>query len=610
MAAPVLSQRTGPVVVTGRLIKVERRDRDVRLLFGHVDLLGLAAEHTPTRVRVVARAVPADILPGHWLRVPAVLMPPPRPARPDGFDFARMAWFMQLGGVGYAVGRAERVPAPTGAEAWSPVIRLNALRQQLSDRIRAQLPGPTGAVAAALITGDRGAIPKDSVEAMRVSGLAHLLAISGLHIGLVAGTIFFAVRLGLALVEPVALRYPIKKWAALAALLGAFGYLLLSGATVPTQRAFLMAALALGAVLIDRNPISMRLVAFAAIIVLLAQPESLLGASFQMSFAAVLALVAVYEHAGAALAQRRRRLGWSGRLLLYLAAVLLTTLVASVATGPFAAYHFHRVASYGLLANLVAVPVMAIWIMPCAVLVLVLTPLGLDAAPLWLMGQGIDLVLAWAHGIAELPAAVRRVPAVPVAALLLCVAGGLWLCLWRGRGRSAGVLPLAAAIVVAVLAPQPDMLVSEDGRLLAVRVGGEVVVSGNRSRRSLDRWLDAWAIAPTQVRRAGSQTPLRCDAIGCIVTMGGRRIAFARDGRALIDDCRTADLVIASVPARRYCRDNGVTVIDRFDLWRDGAHALWLQRGGMRVSTVARVQGARPWAPMRGRSGNVAGRRQ
>jgi len=601
VAAPVLAKRTGPVEVSGQVLRVEARGRDARLLLRSVRLPGMPAETTPARVRVVVRPQPDDIRPGDWVAVRAVLMPPARPSRPGGFDFARMAWFQRLGAVGFAVGRPAVMAPPDVAGDATLAMRVNGLRQRLTARIRAAVPGPTGAVAAALITGERGAIAEADAQAMRASGLAHLLAISGLHIGLVAGTLFFAVRFVLALVEPVALRYPIKKWAAVAALLGAFGYLLLSGATVPTQRAFLMAALALGAVLIDRNPISMRLVAFAAMVVLLAQPESLLGPSFQMSFAAVIGLVAVYELVGARFARGRRRRGPGGRLAVYVGAVLLTTLVASAATSPFAAYHFHRIASYGLLANLLAVPLMGVWIMPCAVLALLLMPFGLEAMPLWAMGQAIDLVLAWAHAIADLPGAIRRWPAMPVAGLVLLAGGGLWLCLWRGWGRLAGLLPVATGLVLALAAPQPDLIVKEDGRFAAVRIDDAVYLAGRRHRRTLEDWLDAWALPPEAVRPVGDATPLRCDALGCLVDLAGHRIALARDARALGDDCRLADLLISAVPVRYGCRGAGIVVIDRFDLWRRGGHAWQVDGGSLRMTTVAGAQGQRPWAAARGR---------
>jgi len=274
------------------------------------------------------------------------------------------------------------------------------MRQAVTERVLAGLHGQAGAVAAALLTGERGAIAKDVLAAMRDAGLAHLLAISGLHIGLFAGILFFVCRALLALWESVALRYPIKKWAATVALAGTAFYLLLAGATIPTQRAFLMGGLVIIAILLDRTGISMRSVAWAAVAVLLVQPESLLGASFQMSFAAVVALVAAFEWYGL-------RRGWRAndtpprRLLNYLAGVALATLIAGLATAPFAAYNFNRIADYGLAANLLAVPMTALWIMPWGVAALALLTFGLEAVALAPMGWGIDGVIAVARMVSS-----------------------------------------------------------------------------------------------------------------------------------------------------------------------------------------------------------------
>ena len=266
------------------------------------------------------------------------------------------------------------------------------MRQTITTKIRAVLKGVSGTIAAALMTGERSAIPEDVMTAIRDSGLAHLLAISGLHIGLVAGIIFFGARGLLALIPPLALRFPIKKWAALAAIAGAFAYAFIAGATVQTQRALLMVGMVLVAVILDRRGLSIRLVAWAALAILVVAPESLLGPSFQISFAAVTALIATYE----TLSERRqyreyehsRLPPWVREAMFYLAGVALTTLIAGVATAPFAIFHFNRFAGYGLAANLIAVPVTALWVMPWAMAAFLLMLFGFEAAALTPMGWG------------------------------------------------------------------------------------------------------------------------------------------------------------------------------------------------------------------------------
>ncbi len=301
--APRLERETGPLTFSGRVLSVETQARGVRLLLDRLEGERLARSgELPARARISLRTGGDQISPGDRISVLAVLQPPPSPSFPGGYDFARAAWFSRIGAVGYALGAPRAVDA--GSEG-SLRTWIAGVRRDATTRILAATPKDSAPVAAALMTGERRAIPEETLANMRDAGLAHLLAISGLHIGLVAGLLFFLVRFGLAAVEPVALRYPIKKIAAVAAVVGAFLYLLISGATIPTERAFLMAAIAFGAILIDRTPISMRLVSVAAVAVLAMSPESLLTASFQMSFAAVVALVAGYEAAAPRFAEWR-----------------------------------------------------------------------------------------------------------------------------------------------------------------------------------------------------------------------------------------------------------------------------------------------------------------
>ncbi len=349
VAAPVIEERTRAVMVSGQVATVEARPTGLRVVIDEPRVGDLDSEQTPRRVRVTVRTDGHPPRPGEWILVRAVLMPPPPPAAPGAFDFPRQAWFKGLGAVGFAVGKIEQLPQAASAPSVS--LWLNGRRQDIAERVRASLGTESGAIAAALMTGDRGAIPKEVVTALRDAGLAHLLAISGLHVGLIAASLFVAVRGLLALWPSVTLRFPIKKWAAGVSLGGAFTYLLLIGMTIPTQRAFLMTGLVLIAVILDRVAISMTLVAWAALAVLLHSPESLLGPSFQMSFAAVVALIAVYEVVRERFGEWRAGARVPRRALLYLGGVALTTLIAGLATAPFAAFHFNRFADYGSIAS-------------------------------------------------------------------------------------------------------------------------------------------------------------------------------------------------------------------------------------------------------------------
>ena len=319
VAGLVLEKRIGPVYLTGTIVNIETRPRGFRLSLREGEIPKRPRWRAPTLVRLTLRHSPEPpLVVGDRISLRAVLMPPAGPAAPGAYDFARAAWFKEIGAVGYAVSRAKVVAA---ADRTGLNLRIVEWRRNLAQHIRRQLPGTAGAVAAALMTGDRGAIPEAVLQDMRDAGLAHLLAISGLHVGLIAGWLFFTLRFLLALVPGLALRAPIKKWAAAAALLGAFAYMVLTGATVPTQRAFLMLALMMLAVILDRVAISFRLLAWAAVAVLLWAPESLLSVSFQMSFAAVVGLTAIYENYGPVMVRWRSDSGRAKRFSLYLGAV-------------------------------------------------------------------------------------------------------------------------------------------------------------------------------------------------------------------------------------------------------------------------------------------------
>ena len=590
--APTIERR-GAYVVQGEILLVEPKVRGERLLLSDVSIEGLTSEETPERIRFTRRSADPPFHPGDRIQARAMLMPPSAPSEPYGFDFARRAFFEQLGAVGYSLKQPVLLDR---VEGWGLSIGLARLRQAMASNISAVVDGPSGAVATALLTGLRGAIPDQVWQDMQAAGMAHLLAISGLHLGLVAGTVFFSARIILALIPPLALRWPTKKIAAIIALIIALIYLLLTGATVPTQRAFIMTSLMLLAVMLDRNPFSMRLVAFSALVVLITQPESLLGASFQMSFAAVIALIAVYETGVGRPPPGAAGLDW--RLLMYVVGVILTTIIASTATAPIAVYHFGRLPTFSILANVLAVPLTAFWIMPLGLLGMLLMPFGLAGWCLVLMGIGIDLMLDIAAWTAALPGAVVMVPRPPLATLVLILLGGLWLALWRTGWRRLGLAPIAVGLILAAVHRQPDILIDARGLLIAARVDdGRLALSPWKK----DRWVtNGWIRGAGQAEAATwpeagtlQSEALRCDAWGCIYSNGGHQIAFTRIAEALPEDCARNDLVI-SYPRIETCR-NGTPMIGPSALRTAGGLAFWLKPGRIETLSVRDVRGDRPW---------------
>ena len=586
--APQLDAETGPLMVEGRVIWLEEGPRRARILLDDVDLGWSDPAAHPARVRIsssVRAQLPAI---GERVAVRAVLLPPSTEVIPGGFDFRRAAFFQRLGATGYSVG-AWQTLNPAAVDTVS--LRLAETRKTIAERVRTVLPGPEGAIAVALLTGERYGVPADLQDAFRVSGLAHLLAISGLHMSLLAAGVFVLVRRVCALSPRLVESIDTKKIAAIAALLGTFAYLLLSGMGVSSQRAFVMVAIGLLAILVDRNPISLRLVAVAAMAVLIVQPEALISVSFQMSFAAVICLVAAYDamrRAGWLTSDRGRN--WLGLLGFYVLGVLITDFIAGSATAPYAAYHFNRLPSYSLIANVLAVPVMGIFVMPMAILTLALLPFGLEALPLSLMGLGIGWIDGIAQMVAGWPGSSIRVPPTAPWALGGLTTGGLLVCLLKGRMRWAGVPLVLVACVQPWAAPKPFLIVDTKAQGMAVRLADGLVMSPDVPSFSAETWARAYGV---------SQTPwsdiAQCDVQGCVLEAQGQRIAYSRSEAALLEDCQMADIVIASVPVRQAC--GAETVIDRFDVWAHGAHALY--GNGSEILThrsADRAERTRPWS--------------
>jgi competence protein ComEC len=597
VAAPVLTHRIGPVGLDARIESVQIHGKGVRVVLGALSSTRFTAGNTPAHVRISFRAFDGTLTPGDWIHATAVLMPPPGPAAPGGYDFGRAAFFDGIGAVGYAYGSAEHI-APLQGESLSQKIATSValLRWHMTERIRTALPGSTGGIAAALITGDRGSISEDDEAALRDAGLAHVLAIAGLHMALVGLGLFWIVRALLAAIPALALNCPIKKWAALAALGGATFYLIVSGAATPATRAYIMLSTMLAAILFDRPALSMRSVALAATIILLLRPESLIEPGFQMSFAAVVGLIAVAEWEQARRAHGEGPRAFAG-IRRYVRGITITSLVGSLATAPFAMFHFDRATHYAVLGNLLAMPVMGFVAMPAAAISVLAMPFHLEAWPLKVLGWGIEVMLSVGRFVSGLPGAISTVPAWPVTSLVLMSLGGLWIALWRQKLRWLGLAPIALAIVIGVTTRGPDLLVARDASTVAVRGtdGALRLVRAADDEYSADQWLKRDGDARTSDDAiATAANGAHCDGYGCVAKgRDGTLIAAPIRIDALAEDCATAAIVVSAVPARN-CTGPKL-VIDKLAIARAGGYAVWLGPT-LKIETVEGERGQRPWS--------------
>ena len=597
IAHPVLQFPASGVAISGFVETREERERSDRVVVRVHRIEGRRLDQAPDRVRVSVRKGTSPAV-GAFVELKARLTPPLQALRPGGYDFARDLYFQRIGASGYVLGAIKTAEPPVQPGLWLRYATfIDGLRDGIDKRIRAVLPGDKGSIASALITGKRDAISAPVNDAMYVSSLAHVLSISGYHMAVVAGIVFFVVRASLALIPAFASRHPIKKWAALAALIAAAFYLLLSGAEVATQRSFIMIAIVLIGVMVDRPALTFRTLTVAAFGVLLLAPESVVHPSFQMSFAATLALIAGYQYGLPWKADADTSLGaraalWGTREI---AGLILASLVAGLATTPYAAFHFHRLAPYGVIANLIAMPVVSAWVMPMGILGVLAMPFGFDGLLWRLMGEGLDWMIFVALWVTSLPGAVGRMSAFGTGALLLGTLGLIVLCLLRTPLRWCGAALVAIASLWAANMPRPDVWIAADGQALAVRgPGGKLsVVHSGRDAFAVREWLAADGDART-VKDKSLREDVRCDEAGCIGRLAdGRLVSMALTAEAWEEDCARAAVVVSARDVQAECI---ATLIDR-NVWRQSG-AITLRWTGNGFETIAaRPAGYdRPWS--------------
>lgn len=574
-----------------------------RLLLAPIRVSGLAPEATPIRARMTLQPDTPLPPPGTAIRVRGMLNPPPPPASPGSYDFARDAFFDGIGGVGFALTQPREIFAEPPPWPLALVMRINAARWALARKIVDEMGGESGGLAAAMVTGHEAFVPREQVEALRASGLAHIISISGLHMAIVGGFAFAGVRLLIAAWPWLALRVSSKKMAALFGLAAVLGYLVLSGAPPPAERAAITASAAFAAILVDRRAISLHTLAIAALVILALQPEAVAAPGFQMSFAATTALVALAELWPRPI--REINTPWPIRAAqgvgTWLGASLAASFVAGMATGPFALQHFNRVSTFGLIANLLVAPISSFLMMPALALGAILAPFGLGQAPLQAAGLAIDGMNAIAAWAAAMPHAQLIVASAPAWTLPAAFLGILWLCLWKGPLRWAG-LPMALAVSLTPRPPLPDLWIAADGSTLAVREGRQAVLFRPDVKLfGAELWARRRGLEPAVEAQAARDALYDCDRWSCAPRGGTSppvaavftRRASTIDGKLPLF-CQAAEVVVVRGPATAADCPNALLLTED-DFARGGAAELYRTPSGWRIVWAQTLRGQRPW---------------
>ena len=614
MDTPMLLKETGYVSIKGMVDDVEPMQSGYRYVLSDLYFDDKKAPINKARITVrgADKTVPHA---GDVVRVSGVLSPPAEPSYPGGYDFARVAYFQGIGGVGYAVSDIDIL------EVAKREISFENTRQAITKIIKTHIQNPdNAAILTAFMTGDKKMIDRDVLDHIRDSGLAHLLAISGLHVGFVAGLLFFMVRGVMAAFPYCALHWPLKKIAAVVAFIGTFLFMMVVGASVPTQRAMVMTGLALIAIMGDRTAISLRLVAIAATVILLLNPQELLSLSFQLSFAAVTLLVGFYGWFRPFWVRLYGQGSFFRRAVLYVTGLSLTSLIAGFATAPLVLYAFNRLALYSIAGNILALPIMGAVIMPFILLSYILMPFGLAHYPLWVAEQGVAWVLFVSEKVSQLEGGVLLTPDFSITALIIMVMGILMIILWLGRaGKAVGLAMLIVGAGVAFMSVRPDILITEKMDLIAVKNNkGDYMFSQlRRERFTRDMWASSNGQENTSIKwpydyegdDKGNDV-MRCDNYSCVYHRKGHVIAFPISQNAMIEDCSRADYVFwpefikddaaaefMGIDAKWGC--SAEQLISRGDTWLNGTTAVYITKQGLDMQTVAAHRGTRPWVQTR-----------
>ena len=599
LVASAALQKPKIVTFNARVESVE--DVSARGLVRYVLKTGGRAELPPlVRVNVPKDKHPPEIEPGAIIQLKARLMPPAGPALPNGYDFSRQAWFLGIGATGSALSAPILITkSQRSGNFWS------VSRENLAEHIRTSMPEESGPVGAALLVGTRGAISEPDADALRNSGMAHLLSVSGLHVTAIVGGAFFVISRILSLFPWLALRIRVPIAAASGSAIVAVCYTLLTGAEVPTVRACIAALLILVALAMGREPLSLRLLSAGACLVLLFWPEALAGPSFQLSFAAVATIILLHDSALMQRLTARRDETLPLKFGRFVFSLLATGVAIELILAPIALFHFHKSGLYGALANIVAIPLTTFFVMPLQILALIFDQIGAGGPFWWLAGQGVGVIMTMAYGVSNAPGSVLMLPSMPGWAFGLAVTGGLWLAIIKGKGRFLGIVPVFAGMVAMAFAPRPDLLVTGDGRHVAiVDDNGELVLLRPGAGDYAVSMLSENAAIKTEPKAIDEWDGAKCSADICSFAIhSGRRswsIMATRSGYLVpamefAAACKRADIVISERYLPWSCKPRWFKA-DRDFLEQNGGLAVYFDNAF--VDSVARTTAHYPWSTL------------
>ena len=602
---PMLDHDYPAVPIAGRVAMTEIMPNGIRLTLSHVRI-GDAPQPPsplPEKIRIKFNELTLDDAPptGADVTFYGRVGTFSEPVAPNATDFRWQAYFKHLGGLGWSFGKITVTdPAPpTLSFSEKTALLFEQARKTLSQHVYAHLSGDVAAMTATRLNGEQTAISPPVIEAMRIAGLAHLLSTSGFHVTIMALLIYFPIRALLALIPFLALRYPIKKWAAIAAIFSAAGYTLLVGSQAATLRSLVMTALAMLAITLDRRTTPLRLVMLSATIGMLIAPDAVMGSSFQMSFAAVFCLIVANQLSWDWMLGDTSEVAsnWFRSFAAHMGGIIRTSLIATAATTPFAIYHFQSFSLYGFIANMAAIPITSFWVMPAILLSYLTAPFGCDGIFIDAAGLGTALTIRIATTVASWPHSIFYLPAMPSYIFAAIILGGLWLCLWREKWRYAAWFPIALGLLYPLYTATPAFFVSPEGTEWAVRLKDGTLVASNikHDKFAVTQWqqilgnvpiLDAQALPP-------DNKEIRCDDEGCTYTNGNTIIAMPSVETAALEDCEHATIVIAPFVIKDCAAKQ---VIDEAALETHGAHVIYFSDDKPRIETTRDKRGERPWS--------------